>query len=242
MQTYLQREIEFEPGYDKRNPDPDKNYGIHGMNMRFLLKGKLGTVQLLIYTNWQVPSVNKNIDQFEKVSRFLIEPMAADIGYHSRIPQYEGQNPIVKTRFKSSKPKKIKLGEEEIEFPGIEIDREFTPEPCPYLNNDPCFYDGSSLSAKRYFEVFVEKGEEALWEELESYYNRALAIEASWLRIFNIVRQYDIDESAPIWFYIYKHQNGGWERSGNFVSKTAVLWDKFKTHCRVLYKKFRKKF
>ena len=39
--------VHAEPAFDKRNGDPKKNYGIHGVNLRFVLKSKLGAVQFL---------------------------------------------------------------------------------------------------------------------------------------------------------------------------------------------------
>ena len=50
------KEITIAPAYDKRNIDPKKNYGgIHGCEMRFVLKGECGAVQFVLYTNWQLP-------------------------------------------------------------------------------------------------------------------------------------------------------------------------------------------
>jgi hypothetical protein len=71
---------------DKRNIDPGKNFGIHGMNLRFVLIGPKGAAQFLIYTNWMLPS---NRPTFEKVFRSLLEPLPADVGYHAYVPQYE---------------------------------------------------------------------------------------------------------------------------------------------------------
>ncbi len=48
----MQREITMTPAYDKRDPDPSKNYGVHGVNIVYVLKGKLGAVQFVLYTNW----------------------------------------------------------------------------------------------------------------------------------------------------------------------------------------------
>ena len=83
------RIIEFSPGYDKRNPDPKKNHGIHGLEIAFTVKGKEGAVQFLIYTNWMPRSCRKAWD--ELVEATILLPMAANRGYHSRVPRYEGQ-------------------------------------------------------------------------------------------------------------------------------------------------------
>lgn len=239
MKTNLQRKLIWEPGYDKRHPDPKQNYGVHGLSLRFLVSGKLGTVQFLLYTNWLLPSVTKEFNEFEKVSRFLLSPLPADIGYHSRVPRYEGQNPMFKTRIKRKAPKEIVFDEEQVSLPDFEIDREFLPEPCIYLNGDPCFYDGSSLNAVEYFNILVEKGDEALWIALEDYYSRVLGIEASWLSKFHIFAE-ETEPGMINWFYIYRHQNGGWEKSQLFDDHYKAVLHKIKTHCQVFYRKFNK--
>jgi len=87
MTTY-ERIIEFTPAYDKRDDDPAKNYGVHGVNLRFVLKGPEGAVQFLLYTNWHLPHVAK---EWENKPRILTDPMPADVGYHSPVPMYEDQ-------------------------------------------------------------------------------------------------------------------------------------------------------
>lgn len=80
----FRREITFSAAYDKRHPDPSKNYGLHGVNMRWLLIGPKGAIQFLVFTGWQLPGIDDT------------DPMAADIGYHSPVPMYEGQKPMGK--------------------------------------------------------------------------------------------------------------------------------------------------
>lgn len=236
---YLKRKTLYEPAYDKRDPDPKKNYGIHGLNMRFLLSGKLGTVQFLIYTNWQLPQVREEYDKFEKVSRFLCEPMAADIGYHSRVPQYEGQKFTARRKFIPKPWKKIKLGDEEITIPDFEIDQDLEPTPCEFLNGDACFYDGSSLNAEKYLDELVAYGDEALWKKMAGYYTNALGNEEHWLRHFWIFQEINFDQPQA-WFYIYKHINGHWEKSALYPSKRAVIKAKLKTHYKIYLRKISK--
>ncbi len=139
----LERLFSVEPAFDRRHKDPDKNYGIHGAQMRFVVKGELGAAQFLLYTNWHLPHVQKELTEkcnpVTPYGRFChLEPLPADIGYHSPKPMYEGQESIQKS--------------------------------CEYLNGAPCYYDGSSLNAVKYFEILVSKGHEALWKALEEYY------------------------------------------------------------------------
>ena len=91
----MERKIYFEPAYDKRNPDEAKNYGIHGLDIRFVLKGDKGAVQFVIYTNWQLPHVQKELARkATKDNLFLYLPMPADVGWHSPVPIYQDQEPI----------------------------------------------------------------------------------------------------------------------------------------------------
>jgi len=89
----FERILDFIPAFDKRDPDPKKNYGIHGVTMRFVLKGPLGAIQFILYTNWQLPSVRREQDQ-AGLPAFLTHPMPADLGYHSPVPTYEGEQPL----------------------------------------------------------------------------------------------------------------------------------------------------
>ena len=73
---------------------------------------------------------------------FAVEP--ADIGYHSPVPYYEGQEVIQQS--------------------------------CEYLNGKPCYYDGSSLNAVKYFDIMVREGSEALWKALEKYYDDVFSV------------------------------------------------------------------
>ena len=80
----FERHIVFGAAYDKRDSDPAKNYGIHGVDMCFVLKGSEGAVQFVLYTGWQLPSLG---------NRFT-EPMPTDLGYHSLVPHHEDQGVI----------------------------------------------------------------------------------------------------------------------------------------------------
>jgi hypothetical protein len=144
----VERIVTFEPAYDKRDPNPSKNYGIHGVNLRFVLKSDKGAVQFVIYTNWMLPHVTQELLR-KANSKLSIEmnflPMPADRGYHSPIPRYEGQNIV--------------------------------SESCEYLNGKPCYYDGSGLAAEDIYKRLVAEGDSAVWEELEAYYEQTFGEE-----------------------------------------------------------------
>ncbi len=92
------KKIEFSPAFDKRHSDPSKNYGIHGADMRWYLMGPEGAVQFVVYTSWHLPHVQAEMDLkplSEGCTRYMHhKPLPADIGYHSKVPQYEGQESI----------------------------------------------------------------------------------------------------------------------------------------------------
>ena len=92
MKSEAERITEWSPAWDKRDDDPKKDCGIHGMNLKFLLKGEKGAIQFVIYTNWMLPKNRRRWD--EEVKAHLLQPMAADVGYHSPIALYEGQEQI----------------------------------------------------------------------------------------------------------------------------------------------------
>lgn len=58
----MEKIIKFAPAYDKRHSDPKKNYGVHGVELKFILKGEEGAVQFVIFTNWMLPNVQKEQD------------------------------------------------------------------------------------------------------------------------------------------------------------------------------------
>jgi len=141
------KEVIILPAFDRRNPDPTKNYGIHGCDMRFVLKGKKGAVQFVLFTNWQLPHVTEesvtrtlknqnNLDKYDIKCHFL--PSPADLGYHSLKPMYTDQS---------------------------------RRESCEYLDGKPCYYDGSGLDAEPVYEILLREGSDGVWKKLEDYYN-----------------------------------------------------------------------
>lgn len=143
----MERIITFEPAYDKRDPNPRKNYGIHGVTLRFVLKGDKGAVQFVIYTNWMLPHVTQELvhkaSSKSDITSYIEScflPMPADRGYHSLTPRYEDQSIV--------------------------------SESCEYLDGKPCYYDGSGLAAEDIYKRLVSEGDSAVWEELEAYYKQ----------------------------------------------------------------------
>ena len=91
----MDRIVEVTGAFDRRHPDPNKNYGIHGMALRFVLKGDKGAVQFVVYTNMHLPHVHEERYARRKPGEAWMDaPMGADIGYHAYAPQYEGQSVV----------------------------------------------------------------------------------------------------------------------------------------------------
>lgn len=109
-------------------PNAGGSHGIGSVDMRMVLKGPLGAVQFVLYTGWY-------LDETPRLRP--LEPMAADLGYHSPKPRYESQ---------------------------------YSMGPCTYLNDEPCFYDGSSLNAEEPWRILRYEGGDAVWAYLREYY------------------------------------------------------------------------
>ena len=142
MADKLERRTEFYPGFDRRDPDPKKNYGIDGGSLGFYVIGPKGAIQFTCSALLYPPHVREEMldracDAHGVARDILFEPMGYDLGYHAREPQYEGQKPM---------------------------QRECT------LMGGTCYYDGSSLQAAEWMKEFMERGTEWLWPRLEQLY------------------------------------------------------------------------
>lgn len=89
----FERRVDFHAAFDKRDPNPNKNYGIHGVDMRMYLIGEHGAVQFVLYTNWHLPHVRAELDARPSSERWMDHPMPADLGYHSKVPMCDGDQP-----------------------------------------------------------------------------------------------------------------------------------------------------
>lgn len=141
MAEAFKREVIFSPAFDKRHADPKRNYGIHGVDLRFYLIGARGATHFVIYTNWQLPEVTRDQDARPVDRRFphlSCHPLPADIGYHRPTPAWEGQD--------------------------------VCQESCGLLGGQACYSDGSGVMAREVFEMLVREGDAAVWRELERWY------------------------------------------------------------------------
>jgi hypothetical protein len=83
----LRAEILISPAWNKRDPNPNKDYGIHCCDLCFYLVGSEGegSVSFQIFTGWYLPG-DKHASDLD------LYPCGADLSYHSHVPLYEGQD------------------------------------------------------------------------------------------------------------------------------------------------------
>ncbi len=98
--------VKFEPGYDCIRfacklgsaaciPGGGGSHGRHGLQIRFVAKGDKGAIQFLLFTGWSPQSCDKSSIGSRDVHDWGgASTMPADLGYHSRTPRYDGQEPI----------------------------------------------------------------------------------------------------------------------------------------------------
>lgn len=85
----LERIVKFGPAWHRVHEDPKQNYGVHGVELRMLLRGPLGATQFLLYTGWFLP---QTLEWWK--SRGIghdCRPTPADRGYHWSVPLYGDQ-------------------------------------------------------------------------------------------------------------------------------------------------------
>lgn len=85
----FKREVRFKAAYDKRDPTPSKNYGIHGVDLIFLLTKDGEGLEYTILTNWQLPHVE--VEVAAKWSQQMQRPLSASCSGHWKKPCYEDQ-------------------------------------------------------------------------------------------------------------------------------------------------------
>ncbi len=144
------RIIKFTPAYDKRSDNPKKNYGIGSMSIRFILEGKEGAVQVVLNTPFFLP---ETVEEYKKIgNKNKTQPSDLRDDYKGKPRGFDCWD----VGFHSKKKLSYMSKEDENE--------------CDILGK--CYYDGSSLRGMndKVAELFMEKGEEFIWNYLEDYY------------------------------------------------------------------------
>ena len=143
-ETKFERIVDITPAFDKRDPDPHRNYGIHGCDLVMNLKGKMGVVYFSLSTNWQLPHVTKEMKTrpvyvpIDIDVRFLPSPI--ELGYHSPVPLREKMEPTIMN--------------------------------CDHLEGRPCYCESGCLAAEPVFEILLTEGSNGVWRFLEEYYRK----------------------------------------------------------------------
>lgn len=90
MTDAFKRITDFLPAWDRRDPNPCKNYGIKSVTLRMTLVGPKGATYFTVYTGWYLPSVIDPMSDERK--GHVLQPCPCEVGYHSPTPQYEDQS------------------------------------------------------------------------------------------------------------------------------------------------------
>ena len=139
--TEFERIYEFSPAFDKRDPEPSKNYGIHGVEIHFVLKGPEGAVSFTLYTGWLLPETVGVERADYRYGKALVEngsyPMPAMLSYH---------------------------------IPEQREDYQVGPTSCRYVEGGQCWGDGSFI-ADGALDALVTGGSDGLFAFLETWYD-----------------------------------------------------------------------
>jgi hypothetical protein len=83
------RWLDMTPAFDKRDPDPKKNYGIHGAELHFGVSRGEVTVVLRWMTPFHLPEVRAYLNNHYLGRDRLFDGLGG-IDYHASVPLYEG--------------------------------------------------------------------------------------------------------------------------------------------------------
>jgi hypothetical protein len=131
--------VKFKPAFDKRTDNPATNYGIESMRCFMILKGKDIATHFIFGTGIYLPHT---IKEYHKSGRDLFH-------FDGEQSYYMGHDVgchDVKPHFEGQKISKDK---------------------CELLDGRPCYYDGSASRSEEFMSILVEKGSDAIWEELQ---------------------------------------------------------------------------
>jgi hypothetical protein len=99
MTEQLERRVEISGARHWIKDDPKRNYGVIGCKMTFYVIGPNGAIQWVIAPSWYVPLSREHLKAHGWPSewdyRDAMMPKAWDLGYHSPVPMYNGQTPMV---------------------------------------------------------------------------------------------------------------------------------------------------
>jgi hypothetical protein len=141
--------VRFFPATDRRN-DPKGNYGIHGVDLDFVLTGPAGGIEWIVYTNWQLPHVQRETDQniLSRAKTGLLDSVALDT--HSRpSPSMLSAHSFAPFDRRNKKPSRTDCG----------------------ITGGNCWTKPITYLTKPIFESLLKEGDEGVWACLEHYYH-----------------------------------------------------------------------
>lgn len=126
-----------------------QGHGVHGMELRWFLRGPAGAIQFVFSTDWIPGELWPGHGVSPDGSRGWIrlvdglwstDPSGRGIGIHSLVPQYDGH----------------------------------AREPGCALLDAPCYYDEQLSGADRFVPRFLADGDQPIWDELAARYAELL--------------------------------------------------------------------
>lgn len=176
----LERITQFTPAFDKRNDVPSKNYGIGSMRCFMIVRGKEGCTHFVFGTgifldstmNDYIKDGRAKYEMHSFGNYYLNKPMGYDVGYHSKKPQFKGQE--LRHPTKIIYPKKPTSIDEGMKDPKkylnqLKFKKVGKLPVCEWLGV-PCYCDGSAMRAETAMNLLIEKGSDAVWKMLEDDY------------------------------------------------------------------------
>ncbi len=150
----FKKEVIFSPAWNNSDNDPTKPPGIDCVEMGFYLTGPLGVVQYKASTGWYLAGSVKPNEYF-KVKK--MHSMDSYINKRAGTEICGDMFMNVDLGYHSYKP--------------MHEDHMCIDQECPLLGGKPCYYDGSSMSSERVFDILVHQGSDGVWKYLEEFYN-----------------------------------------------------------------------
>lgn len=138
----FERAVIFSPAWDRRHSDDGENYGVHGVDIDFWIRGPKGGISFKVMTGWQLPNVRRwhaTLDHTtaNRHGESWGEPHPWGVDYHSKTKIHDWQTPV---------------------------------DGCRLTGADECYGDGSALAGDKVFEALIARGGEGVWVELEEWY------------------------------------------------------------------------
>ena len=130
--------------------DKRPKYGQHCVDFRFYVRGPKGVVQFVLFTGWLKALIPTPDTDWRELS----------VHHHAGLHMLTEPMPA---DLGYHSPLPLYEGQTSME--------------CSLIPGGKCYYDGSSLNASRIFSVMLHEGGDAMWVELEKYYEETFARE-----------------------------------------------------------------